>query len=126
MITKIAEISALGPPGGPRDSQGRPEASREPFWNNFGPMLDKVWSYFEQMLQPFWAILGSNLEQFESPAPSPFGRSCYLLALPLLLPLCPRFSGSAGARVSAYNLHQIRLMETIFVHSVFFEIDLKI
>ena len=64
----------------------------------------------------FWALLGVDfgafleaiLETLRSPAPSHFRRFRYLLALPLLLPRRPRYSGSAGARVSAYNITSIQ------------------
>ena len=78
---------------------GTPKAAWRPPGSHFGPILEPFWSHYG-------AILGPNLEQFWNPAPSPFRRSCYLLALPLLLPWRPRFSGSAGARVSAYNFRK--------------------
>ena len=82
---EIDQKSVLGAPGRPRDAEGCPEASREPFWSRLGPILERFW-------EPCWGDLGSILEYISNPA-----------ALPLLLPQRPSFSGSAGARVSAYN-----------------------
>ena len=74
-----------GPPGTPRAARRAP-----------GSHFGAFWVQFE-------AIWGPILELFWSPVATLFCRSRYLLALPLLLPWRPRYSWSAGARVSAYN-----------------------
>ena len=92
--------SQKGTKGTPKGAKGGPKCTNK---SKVGKITGKRPTIFEKLTH-FGAMLGPNLEQFWSPAPSPFRRSCYLLALPLLLPWRPRFSGSAGARVSAYNL----------------------
>ena len=87
----ISQNSVLSAPRAPRDARGRPEASREPVWSHFGAILENV---------------GVMLGQFQTHFGSDFGPPPSLTLSWFLLfsrPLRPRFSGSAGARVSAYN-----------------------
>ena len=73
----------------PRGAPGTPKGARRPPGSDFGAVWDPFWSDFGTQ---FWSDLGIILKQCLQPAASP-----------LLLPCRPRFSGSAGARVSAYN-----------------------
>ena len=83
---EIDQKSVLGAPGRPRDAEGCPEASREPFWSRLGPILERFW-------EPCWGDLGTILEYISNPA-----------ALPLLLPQRPSFPVSQGRRVPALAL----------------------
>ena len=49
---EIDQKSVLGGPGRPRDAEGCPEASREPFWSRLGPILERFW-------EPCWGDLGT-------------------------------------------------------------------
>ena len=83
---EIDQKSVLGAPGRPRDAEGCPEASREPFWSRLGPILERFW-------EPCWGDLGAIFEYISNPA-----------ALPLLLPQRPSFPVSQGRRVPALAL----------------------
>ena len=100
MGSKIAEKSDLDPPSRPRDAKGRPEASREHFLGLQETILVPLCGHFGTV----WWSCSNNFTAPPSSlylAASIFRRSRYLLALSLLLPWRPRYSGSAGARVSA-------------------------
>ena len=86
---EIDQKSVLGGPGRPRDAEGCPEASREPFWSRWGSILERFW-------EPCWGDLGTSYEYISNPA-----------ALPLLLPKRPSFPVSQGRRVPALALTSV-------------------
>ena len=98
MGSKIAQKSDLG----------LPEASREQFWGLLGGILEPFGGNFGTV----WWLFSNHFTTPPSslyPAASFCRRSRYLVGLSLLLPWRPRYSGSAGARVSAYSYGNLAL-----------------